>query len=385
MTRERSIGLILMASAFFADQICKALVLASPLLDAGSAIEIVPFLNIVLAKNTGVSFGMLSNQGIPWWVFAAFGLSVVAVLTAWLWKAESPAMAAGLGLIIGGALSNIVDRWRHGGVTDFIDFHVAGWHWPAFNGADAAITVGVGLILVATLWPGKAKERQTMADDKSFTPALGRHEWTGEYDRTIRIWTREKIWRRLLVELIAIKPGERLLDVGCGTGTLAIMLKQQRPEATIIGLDPDPEILNVAADKAHASNVEINWLEGFARDASRVAGAGSFDVVSSSLMFHQVPVEEKKAALLAMRGALKPGGRLCIADYSKQRTWVMRLLFRLTVQQIDGVANTQPNADGMLPRLIADAGFEHMREAAVVLTPTGSISLLSAASPLARA
>ncbi len=382
MTRERSIGLVLLASALLVDQICKALVLASPLLNAGGAIEIFPFLNIVLTKNTGISFGMLGSQGIPWWVFAVFGLSIVAWLAAWLWKSDTAAMAAGLGLIIGGALSNIVDRWRHGGVTDFIDFHVGAWHWPAFNGADAAITVGVGLILVATIWPGKSRERQTMADDKSFTPALGSHELTGEYDRTIRMWTRETRWRSALVDLVALKPGERLLDVGCGTGTLAIMLKQRTPEATIIGLDPDPVILKIAADKARVANADISWIEGFARDAARAtSAAASFDVVSSSLMFHQVPMAEKKAALEAMRAALKPGGRLCIADYSKQRTWFMRVLFRLTVQNFDGVVNTQPNADGVLPSLIEQAGFLHGREYKVVPTLTGSISLLSATSP----
>lgn len=220
-----------------------------------------------------------------------------------------------------------------------------------------------------------------MADDKSFTPALGSHELTGEYDRTIRMWTRETRWRSALVDLVALKPGERLLDVGCGTGTLAIMLKQRTPEATIIGLDPDPVILKIAADKARVANADISWIEGFARDAARAtSAAASFDVVSSSLMFHQVQMAEKKAALEAMRAALKPGGRLCIADYSKQRSWLMRVLFRLTVQSFDGVENTQPNADGVLPSLIEQAGFSNVREVAVVRTLTGSISILAATS-----
>jgi hypothetical protein len=83
-----------------------------------------------------------------------------------------------------------------------------------------------------------------------------------------------------------------------------------------------------------------------------------------------------------VRSHLRPHDcRLCVTDYSKQRTWLMRVLFRLTVQNFDGVANTQPNADGALPSLIEQAGFVHLCEAAVVRTPTGSISILSAISP----
>lgn len=379
MQRARTIGIGLMAIAFAIDQSGKALALASSALAQTGSIEVLPFFNIVLVKNTGVSFGMFGDQGVPWWVFAAFALSIVAWLAAWLWKSDDSATSAALGLIIGGALSNVVDRWRHGGVTDFIDLHVAGWHWPAFNLADAAITIGVMILLVATV-RSKPKE-QTMTDGNSFTPALGRHDLTGAYDRTIRMWTREARWRSALVDLIALQPGERLLDVGCGTGTLAIMLKQRAPDATITGLDPDPAVLKIAADKAAAANAEIAWVEGFSRDAARAAGSTPFDVVSSSLMFHQVPMAEKIAALEAMRLVLKPGGRLCIADYSKQRTWLMRRLFRLTVQNFDGVANTQPNADGVLPSLIEQAGFAHVREVAVVSTPTGSISLLYATTP----
>ena len=79
-----------------------------------------------------------------------------------------------------------------------------------------------------------------------------------------------------------------------------------------------------------------------------------------------------------MRMTLKPEGRLFIADYSAQRTALMRRLFRATVQSIDGVADTQPNADGVLPTLIADAGFGEVEELRVIPTATGSISILKA-------
>lgn len=303
MRRERAVGIALLLCALVVDQAVKASVLASPFLDASRGIEVLPFLNIVLVKNTGVSFGLLSTYGIPWWVFALFSLAIVAWLATWLWQSGSMLLSAGLGLIVGGAMSNIVDRFRHGGVTDFIDFHVAGWHWPAFNTADAAITIGVLAILLVTMMRPKSQPSQA-ASGGGYTPALGRLGWASEYDRIIRIWTREDRWRPLLIKMIALKPGERLLDVGCGTGTLTVMLKDRTAGAMVAGLDPDPEILNIAAEKARVWNVQVDWIEGFARDASRLAGAATYDVVSSSLMFHQVPMEEKRAALLAMREAL---------------------------------------------------------------------------------
>src|SRR5690606_35182255 len=105
--------------------------------------------------------------------------------------------------------------------------------------------------------------------------------------------------------------------------------------------------------------------------------ARSADAVVSSLMFHQVPMAEKQAGLAAMHAALRPGGRLLIADYGRQ-CGLMRLLFRLTIQRLDGVVDTQPNADGMLPQLVAEAGFRNVREAARIHTITGTIALIVA-------
>src|SRR5436309_2568356 len=96
--------------------------------------------------------------------------------------------------------------------------------------------------------------------------------------------------------------------------------------------------------------------------ASRGTSTLPADVVVTSLMFHQVPMAEKQAGRAAMYAALRPGGRLVIADYGRQRG-LMRLLFRLTIQRLDGVADTQPNADGALPRLVRAAGFGNVREA----------------------
>lgn len=107
-----------------------------------------------------------------------------------------------------------------------------------------------------------------------------------------------------------------------------------------------------------------------------LVGGGVADTVVSSLVFHQLPMEEKRRSLAASWRTLKPGGALHIADYGRQRG-AMRTLFRI-VQSLDGYENTQPNADGVLPDPIAEAGFIDVREVHVLPTPTGSISFYRA-------
>jgi signal peptidase II len=112
-------------------------------------IAVTPFFNLVMVWNKGVSFGMLNSLGpLAPWLLSGVALAVVIALLFWLRRSENAVMATGLGLVIGGALGNVVDRVRYGAVVDFLDFHVAGWHWPAFNLADAGICVGAGLIVV---------------------------------------------------------------------------------------------------------------------------------------------------------------------------------------------------------------------------------------------
>ena len=211
--------------------------------------------------------------------------------------------------------------------------------------------------------------------DRAYTPPLGTGD-TADYDRAIRRWTRELRWRSAMIELLAPRPGETIIDVGCGTGSFAVMLKAAAPGVHVIGIDPDEEALAIARAKGDAADADIHWERGFARDI----GSRSADAVVSSLMFHQVPMAEKRAGLAAMHAALRPGGRLVIADYGRQRG-LMRLLFRLTIQRLDGVADTQPNADGVLPELVRATGFDNVREAARIHTVTGTIALIAADRP----
>ncbi|MCB4825415.1 signal peptidase II [Roseicella aerolata] len=130
------------------DQATKWWVLTA-LMDPPRIIPVAPFFNLVLWHNRGVSFGLLSadHPATPW-LLSTLALAIVAGLVIWMTRDRRPGMAAAVGLIAGGALGNVVDRLRHGAVTDFLDFHAAGYHWPAFNLADTAIFLGVALLVV---------------------------------------------------------------------------------------------------------------------------------------------------------------------------------------------------------------------------------------------
>ena len=213
-----------------------------------------------------------------------------------------------------------------------------------------------------------------MTVDTEFTPALGDHRLTPFYDLAIALLTREGVWRRRLVTQIAPTSSDRILDVGCGTGSLAILLKQRAPDIDIIGLDPDPVVLARARRKAYKRGFTIDWRNGFLSD-DIVEQSRPISKVVSSLVFHQTPLEEKQQMLAKMHALLEPGGSLHIADYGLQRSKLMRILFRRTVQAIDGIEDTQANADGVLPELMETAGFADVTETEIIPTLTGSISL----------
>ncbi|MFC0203281.1 class I SAM-dependent methyltransferase [Novosphingobium soli] len=215
-----------------------------------------------------------------------------------------------------------------------------------------------------------------MTARKSYTPPLGTGS-TRDYDRVIRLWTRETRWRSAMLAAVAARPDETIVDVGCGTGSFALMLKLAEPRLTVIGIDPDAEALEIARGKTRTTQADIEWRQGFAMDLQ----AGMAHAAVSSLVLHQMPVGEKAATLRAMHRVLRPGGRLVIADYGRQRG-VMRLLFRLTVQRLDGVSDTRPNADGVIPKLIAAAGFEDVAEPFMISTITGAIQLFTARRPI---
>ena len=128
----------------------------------GTKLTLTGFLDLVLTWNYGMSFGIFNTgSGYNTFLFTAFAAVIVAFLLVWLRRVQHPLLGLAIGLVIGGAVGNVLDRLRHGAVVDFLDFHLAQWHWYVFNLADAAICVGVGLMVIESLFgrreaPGSA-------------------------------------------------------------------------------------------------------------------------------------------------------------------------------------------------------------------------------------
>lgn len=197
------------------------------------------------------------------------------------------------------------------------------------------------------------------------------------YDFLCAVLTRASVWRRALVSEIDPAPFDVIADVGCGTGTQMKLLARACPNLTLIGIDPDPPVIARARKKLAGAKASIDLLRGYARDTERLVRERGVNKIVSSLVFHQVPLEEKRAGLAAMRAALVPNGTLHVADYGMQRTPTMRKRFAI-VQKGDGFENTEPNAQGVLPKLMVEVGFRDVQEAHVFETPTGSISVYRA-------
>ena len=155
MTKMMLISLI--AVAVVSDQLTKAAALS--LLSQGTAVPVLPGFNLSLGFNTGASFGMMGGvmAGKPLLMAALTG-ALTLTFAVMAFRAQHALERAGFALVVGGALGNIIDRLRQGAVTDFLDLYWRDWHWPTFNVADIAITLGAVLILAASLPLRRRKE-----------------------------------------------------------------------------------------------------------------------------------------------------------------------------------------------------------------------------------
>lgn len=154
MTRPQALrnGLSLAALVILLDQLIKYWITNIIMLPP-RIIPVTPFFNLVLGHNRGVSFGFFDgNSPLNQWLLSLVALAITATLVIWLARIDKPWVAVALGLIIGGAIGNVIDRLTGGGVVDFLDFHWGEHHWPAFNVADTGITMGAAALILDSLF-----------------------------------------------------------------------------------------------------------------------------------------------------------------------------------------------------------------------------------------
>lgn len=214
-----------------------------------------------------------------------------------------------------------------------------------------------------------------MRDDSKFVPAAGVHWLTPLYDPLVALTCRDDRVKGRLVAAANLRPGQRVLDLGCGTGNLALRVKRACPGVEVSGVDADPRMLSVAVAKAKRAGVETAFTRGFAE--ALPYPDGSFDRIVSSLFFHHLSPPQKVSALREAARTLAPSGELHVADWGRPAGPLMRLLF-FGVQLLDVFPNTAPHARGELPELIEANGFVIAQVGKQYSTVFGTLELLSA-------
>jgi ubiquinone/menaquinone biosynthesis C-methylase UbiE len=193
-----------------------------------------------------------------------------------------------------------------------------------------------------------------------YLPALRFRALTPLFDGVVRTTMREQRFKAMLLDRADLRPGQRVLDLGCGTGTLALMAAEREPGLELVGLDADPQILARARRKAAAAGAAIRFDEGLSTELPYEDE--SFDRVCSTLFFHHLTSADKVSTAAEVARVLKPGGRLHVADFGPPGDPLMQVAF-LIVRLFDGREQTQANLDGELPAIferggLADAGSE---------------------------
>ena len=203
-----------------------------------------------------------------------------------------------------------------------------------------------------------------------------KYPWlTSLYDPLIGLTMRDTSFKRRLATQARIRGGQRVLDLGCGTVTLTLLIKRMHPNAEVVGLDGDPRVIRIAQAKMSKARLSVALNLGMAFDLPYPDG--SFDHVFSSLVFHHLTRMDKERTFQEVSRVLRPGGGLHIADFGKPSNPLMYMVSQV-VRRLEPVSD---NIQGILPALIQAAGFEEVTESARCMTPFGTLSFYQAKKP----
>ena len=188
--------------------------------------------------------------------------------------------------------------------------------------------------------------------NEEYIPALSYRFLTPFYDFIQKYVVRDVRYKSQLIEQANIQPGQHVLDLGCGTGTLAMMAKQAQPSAEVSGLDADSDMLKVANYKKNQAKLNVKFDVGFTNDLPYPDA--SFDRVLSSIMIHHLKTPDKEKTAREVYRVLKPGGQLHIIDFGKPVTWYGKMLGPL----LHKFEEANDNIDGRLPEIFGAPGLK---------------------------
>jgi len=209
----------------------------------------------------------------------------------------------------------------------------------------------------------------------SYIPAFHFRWLTRWYDPMMQQFFPEEAIKNALIHQANIQPDQVILDVGCGTGTLTLLIKQAQPDASVYGIDIDPLVLDIARKKVEQAKQTIALQIGTA--TCLPYPDKSFDRVFASLILHHLTKQDKQRALGEAFRVLKPGGELHVADICKPNDsimWLISLIVRRVEEALDNIL-------GLLPLFITDVGFHLVEETARYRTVFGPIALYRACKP----
>jgi ubiquinone/menaquinone biosynthesis C-methylase UbiE len=213
-----------------------------------------------------------------------------------------------------------------------------------------------------------------MPNAQRYVPALGFKILTRLYDPIVALTTREYEVKHRLVEQATLRESHRVLDLACGTGTLAIMMKRHVRNASIEGVDGDADILQRARRKARSEGVEVALSVGLSTALPFESNA--FDRVLSSLFFHHLTSADKARTVREVLRVLRPGGEFHVADWGQPSGRLQRAGF-LIVRALDGFDRTRDNVEGRLPALFTREGFDDVQLRDEMSTMLGTMALIS--------